>query len=96
MKPIKQKDNSASRLDNPRFIQRGLWIFYAICTLLVITDLLVHRHIYTSIEKIPAFYAIYGFGACVILVLLAKLMRKVLMRRENYYDDRHEEEPDVD
>jgi hypothetical protein len=33
------------------------------------------------------FYAIYGFVACVILVLVAKEMRKLVMRDEDYYDD---------
>ena len=32
------------------------------------------------------FYAVYGFVACVLLVLLAKEMRKVLIRKEDYYD----------
>ena len=32
------------------------------------------------------FYAGYGFVACVLLVLIAKEMRKLLMRREDYYD----------
>jgi hypothetical protein len=38
-------------------------------------------------EKIPAFYAIYGFVACVVLVVIAKRMRKVVIRKENYYDE---------
>jgi hypothetical protein len=32
------------------------------------------------------FYAIYGFVACVLLVVIAKELRKLLMRDENYYD----------
>ena len=40
-----------------------------------------------GIEKIPGFYAFYGFIGCVVLVLLATAMRKVLMRDEDYYDD---------
>ena len=31
-------------------------------------------------------YGIFGFVACVALVLIAKQLRKVLMRREDYYD----------
>ncbi len=38
-------------------------------------------------ENIPAFYAMYGFVACVLLVVLAKWMRKVVMRKEEYYDE---------
>ncbi len=32
------------------------------------------------------FYAVFGFVACVILVLFAKEMRKVLMRKGDHYD----------
>jgi hypothetical protein len=32
------------------------------------------------------FYALYGFVACVLLVLLAAEMRKLVMRDEDYYE----------
>ena len=32
------------------------------------------------------FYGFYGFVSCVGLVLLAKQIRKILGRKENYYD----------
>jgi len=34
-----------------------------------------------------ASYAIYGFVACVLLVLLGIVLRKLVMRDENYYRD---------
>ncbi len=49
-----------------------LKVFYVICGLLVLVDFMVHRHIYHDWENIPAFYAIYGFIGCVVLVLIAK------------------------
>jgi hypothetical protein len=33
----------------------------------------------------PASYAIYGFVACVILVLLGRVLRRLVMRDESYY-----------
>jgi len=33
----------------------------------------------------PASYAVYGFVACVILVLLGILLRRLVMRDEDYY-----------
>ena len=71
--------------DKPENIQKILKVFYVVCGLLVIADFIVHRHIYHSWEKLPAFYALYGFVGCVILVLIAKEMRKFLMRGEDYY-----------
>jgi hypothetical protein len=33
----------------------------------------------------PASYAIYGFLACVLLVLLGRILRRLVMRHESYY-----------
>lgn len=68
---------------NVRFVVRAL---IAACILLFGLDFVLHRHAYHPLEEIPGFYAIYGFVACVLLVLLAKEMRKLLIRREDYYD----------
>ena len=76
----------ADFFDKPENIEKMLNIFYVVCALLVIVDFVVHRHIYHDWENIPAFYAIYGFVGCVVLVLIAKLMRKFLMKEEDYYD----------
>ncbi len=82
--------------DNPKNVMWILRIFYAICVLLIVADFVVHRHIYVSFEEIPAFYALYGFVACVVLVVIAKAMRKFVMRDEKYYDKRDDEvEQDV-
>lgn len=73
--------------DDPKNVTRLLTGFYAVCALLVVADFIIHRHITVDWEKIPAFYAIYGFVACVVLVILAKVMRKGVMRSETYYDE---------
>lgn len=72
--------------DKPRNVNRLLGGFYLICAILLILDFVLHRHVIHSWENIPGFYAIFGFIACVLLVLIAKEMRKVVMRKENYYD----------
>lgn len=73
--------------DKPENIKKMLKVFYVICGLLVVADFIVHRHIYHSWENIPAFYAIYGFVGCSLLVFVAKWMRTFLMRKEDYYDE---------
>lgn len=85
-----------SFFDKEKNVKIILNSFYAICALLVLLDFVVHRHIYVDFEKIPAFYAIYGFVACVLLVVLAKLMRVVLMRPEDYYDDKSDEQTETE
>lgn len=73
-------------LDNPRNVTLLLRVFYAVCALLFVLDFIIHRHTTYEWEQLPGFYAIFGFVAFVLLVVVAKLMRKLLMRREDYYD----------
>ena len=71
--------------DNPRNVSRLLRILYVICLLLFILDFILHRHVTHKWEELTGFYAIFGFVACVTLVLAAKQLRKILKRKEDYY-----------
>ncbi len=68
---------------NQRLVRRFIYIA---CALLFIADFVVHRHISTPAERIPAFYALYGFVALVGVVMAAKGLRRLIMRDEGYYD----------
>jgi len=40
-----------------------------------------------SFEKFPGFGSLYGFGSCVAIIVVSKIIGKLfLMRREDYYD----------
>jgi len=71
--------------DNPKNLKWGLRIFYLISAGLLLIDVVLHRHVMHEWESLVGFYAIYGFVACVLLVLIAKQLRKVVMRKEDYY-----------
>ena len=73
--------------DNPRNVRRVVFGLVGVCVILVGLDLVVHRHVSHPWETMFGFYAVYGFVACVLLVLLAKEMRKLLIRKEDYYDE---------
>jgi hypothetical protein len=73
-------------LDDPRNVDRIVRGLYGICAFLLLLDVFVHKHGPFAIEHLFGFYGIFGFVACVGLVLAAKLMRVILMRPENYYD----------
>ncbi len=62
---------------------KALWL---LGILLIIGDLIIHRHEELKLAEIFGFYGIYGFVGCVILVLVAKVLRKIVMRDEEYYD----------
>lgn len=84
---MSESNDKKHMFDDPKNVQRLIYGFYGICVLLVVAVFIVHRHTSLDLEKIPAFYAIYGFSAYVLLVVLSNLLRKLVMRGENYYDE---------
>ncbi len=73
-------------LDESRNVDKIFWGLCILCVLLVAADLFYHKHAEFSWEDWFGFYGFYGFVSCIGLVLLAKQIRKLLMRKENYYD----------
>ena len=71
--------------DKSRNVKLVFNVFYACCAVLVLLDFVVHRHNVHRWEDLFAFYPLYGFVGIWILVLIAKAMRRVLMRPEDYY-----------
>ena len=86
---MKPENEPEDFFDKPQNIKMILRVFYVLSALLVIMDFIFERHPHDPHpwEMIKGFYAIYGFVACVILVLVATQMRKLVMRDEDYYDE---------
>lgn len=80
--------------ENVRRVYRWLWIA---CLVLLVggQGLLVWarrheaEHHGFGFERWPGFYALFGFVACVSLVLAARELRKLVMRPEDYYEGEH-------
>jgi len=74
--------------DKPANIKRLFGVYCSSLVLLLVLDLFLAKHANFPWENWPEFYAVYGFVACVALVLAAKyLLRPLLMRKEEYYDE---------
>ncbi len=67
-------------------ISKIIWGLIAVCAASVGADLFYHKHGHYGFQEWIGFDAVYGFVSCVLLVLAAKQLRKVLMRDEDYYD----------
>ena len=84
------EDETQHVWDNPRNVKRLFNVFYAVCAIVLVLDplldLVIDRHREHAWESLLGFYPLYGFVGIVVLVLTAKLMRRVLMRPEDYYD----------
>ena len=63
-------------------------IAYGILVLLVIVDFIIPRHeIHFFGDKIPGFWSIFGFSACVVIIIVSKWLGKNgLVKDEDYYD----------
>ena len=75
-------------MDKPDFVKRLFQVFYVLAGLLLLAEIVLgrateHPHPY---EGPFGFYAVYGFISFWFLVLLAKPMRKLLIRSEDYYE----------
>lgn len=80
-------------LDDPDNVTR-LWRGFVVACVLVasldllgLLDFIWHRHVYLFIEGLPGFYPLWGFVGIGLLIVLAKQLRTVVMRPEDYYDD---------
>ena len=74
-------------LDDPRNVTKIYRAVWAIGAGLLVAELVVHRHEELAFAGWFAFYAVFGFVACVALVLAAKeILRRLVKRPEDYYE----------
>ena len=66
-----------------RTLYVALWIA---CITLALADLVYRKHVYFAAEEWPGFFALFGFVGCVLLALVARLVRAPLKRERDYYD----------
>ena len=82
-----RSDDEAPRwLDDRRNVNMIVYGLYALCAAVLVVDPLIHKHGPFAIEHLWGFYGIYGLVVCVVVVLAAKLLRKLVMRGEDYYE----------
>ncbi len=80
-------DEELALFDKSKNVKRLLYGFYISVVLLICVDLFYHKHSVFPWEGYFGFYAVFGFVACVILVIVAKyVLRPLVMRKEDYYD----------
>lgn len=64
-----------------------LWIVASVVlAITVLLDLVIEHHPHFGIDGTFGFGAWFGFGACVVMVLFAKLAGLILKRPDTYYD----------
>ena len=74
-------------LVRPQTIDRLWLVFLVILALTIIAELLVHPHGYFVIDETFAFHVWYGFGSCVAMIVIAKILGIFLKRKDTYYGE---------
>ncbi len=73
--------------DKPENVRRLRKGFFIALVLVLLAEAFVDMHGEFHVEHFFGFYAVYGFISYVSLIFAAKFLRKILMRREDYYDN---------
>ena len=72
--------------DSRQYRARVRKYFYISLVILLIVDFFIPKHGHFPWEEAYAFYAVYGFIGCVSLIFIAKGLRWLVKRKEDYYD----------
>lgn len=73
-------------LDDLRNVHRIFWVLVIVCAALFLADALYEKHVVYEFENWFGFFGLFGFFGSFALVLIARELRKFLMRKEDYYD----------
>lgn len=73
------------RIVRPEIIRRLWTAFIAVLVLTVLAELAIERHPAAGFDSLFGFNAWFGFGACVLLVLAARLLGLILKRPDDFY-----------
>jgi hypothetical protein len=73
-------------------LKRVIGVCYGVLALVVLLDVMPavvdKEHAHTGPEHWPAFWAVFGFVGCVVIILFSKWYGHLgIMTREDYYDD---------
>ncbi|MDA0343339.1 MAG: hypothetical protein ACO3VB_04265 [Opitutales bacterium] len=99
---IQKSRTQPSWLDQPENRKKSIRWFYGLCGFLILIDLVFslgwHKHAAFSedlslhtVETLPAFYGVFGFLGCAVLVYLSKFLsrigeKNILTREEDYWE----------
>lgn len=75
-----------NRLEDPEFIKKLKYLFYILIGICIVLGFLIEFHPHYWWERIPAFFAMYGFVICLLIIFGAKVIGRLVQRTEDYYD----------
>ena len=71
-----------------RVIRIGIGFLIGLVVLDALPLFVDKHHAHTRAEHLPGFWALFGFGACVLIIIGSKAFGHAgIMKREDYYDE---------
>ena len=92
-RPTAHSDGSDAKgwAEKPGFIRNFQVGLYGACVLVALAGFVPgwhNPHPHFSAEKFPIFFALIGFGSFMFIVLVGQHLRKLVGRKEGYYNER--------
>ena len=72
-------------VEKPGSLKKIIRALIAVCVLCILLNFTYSGKGHYSAESIPGFYALYGFVAFTFIIFVAKFLRTIIMRPEDYY-----------
>ncbi len=83
------KSSDPGWADRPAFVKAFSWFLYLACAAAAVAGFIwKKKHPHFDVEGFPVFFAIYGFVMFFLIVVLGQHLRKLVGRKESYYDER--------
>ena len=84
MKLAKLIEFLRDRLKAVKLVCLGVLVLLALGDIFLVS----HDEAHTAVERVPAFWSIFGFLGCAVLIVLSKWYGHLgIMTREDYYDE---------
>lgn len=76
------------RRPSSRTRRRWVHVLYVLCALTLVPSLFLHPHSEFGFAEIPGFHALLAFLTGFALVLVAIVVRRLIIRPADYYENR--------
>lgn len=87
-KPINALAALFGLVDRPGAATRIFYALAALCAFLFLLDFTYKKYGHFDFETLPGIYGIYGFVMFTGLILVAKALRVLIKRHEDYYGEK--------
>jgi len=73
--------------DRLKIVIRLSYVVLALLVIIDATPAVDKSHAHTAMEHLPGFWSVFGFVACVVIIIVSKWYGHLgIMTREDYYD----------